>query len=337
MIRISDPKRFVVFVSVVFIICLAFVSGVVWGRGKVLKSGAFEIQSGKASSQVWDQLQIEGYTSRTFPWKFYAWKQGVALSIQAGTYQLQQNENIQDVVRRFSKGDDARENVAVTYPEGFTLEQIAVRTASTGISTKEEFISVAVPSLYRDEFSFLRDPEVSTTLEGYLFPDTYKLSPTDSPRDVVSRMLSNFRAKVSDDLLRDAAESGRTLNAIIIMASIIEREVRSADDMAIVSGILWKRLDEGIGLAADATVRYVLSNPSGALTAANLSVDSPYNTRKYRGLPPGPISNPGLGAIIAAVRPSQSEYYYYLHTADGQTIFARTNEEHNVNKAKYLR
>jgi UPF0755 protein len=121
------------------------------------------------------------------------------------------------------------------------------------------------------------------------------------------------------------------------MASIIEREVISDDDMAMVSGVLWKRFDEGMGLDADATVRYALKKWDEPLTIQDLQIDSPYNTRRYRGLPPGPICNPGLRALIAAIRPQASEYYYYLSTPEGETVFARTNDEHNNNKAKYLR
>lgn len=148
-------------------------------------------------------------------------------------------------------------------------------------------------------------------------------------------MLANFNAKVTQELRDEAKAQNRTLDEIVIMASIIEKEVQSAEDMALVSGVLWKRIDDNEGLYADATLEYIV-NKDGELTVGDLLKDTPYNTRKYRGLPPGPISNPGLSAILAAIRPQKSDYYYYLTAKDGDTVFAKTNDEHNRNKAKYL-
>jgi UPF0755 protein len=150
-------------------------------------------------------------------------------------------------------------------------------------------------------------------------------------------MLANFDVRVTEDLRAAAVQTGRTLDEVIIMASIVEREVIEDDDMAMVAHILWKRLDEGIGLYADATNRYILDKWDGQLTVADLNIDSPYNTRTNRRLPPGPISNPGLRAIMASVYPQESEYYYYLSAPSGETIFAVTNDDHNRNKAQYLR
>jgi UPF0755 protein len=158
----------------------------------------------------------------------------------------------------------------------------------------------------------------------------------DQPRDIILRQLTNFDRKVTLDLRQQIQDAGRTLDEIIIMASIVEREVQSDADMAQVAGILWNRIENGEGLYADATIRYAINDWEHPLTVTDLAADSPYNTRKFRGLPPGPISNPGLRAIIAAVRPQVTDYFYYLSAPDGQTIFAKTLNEHNANKAKYL-
>ncbi len=121
------------------------------------------------------------------------------------------------------------------------------------------------------------------------------------------------------------------------MASLVEEETRTDDERAIVAGILWKRFDAGTGLGVDATVRYALDKPSSALTVSDLDTNSDYNTRKFRGLPPGAIASPSLESIKAALHPEASEYWYYLHGTDGQIRYAKTNEEHNENKYKYLR
>jgi UPF0755 protein len=138
------------------------------------------------------------------------------------------------------------------------------------------------------------------------------------------------------ELSTDIAASGRSLHDVVTMASLVEEESRIDDERPIVAGILWKRLANGVTLGVDATVRYIVNKPTSAITRADLDIDSPYNTRKLGGLPPGPIANPGLASIRAAIRPEESQYWYYLHGKDGQIRYAETNEGHNANRAKYL-
>jgi UPF0755 protein len=150
-------------------------------------------------------------------------------------------------------------------------------------------------------------------------------------------MLANFQDKITDDMLAQIKAQGRTLDQAIIMASIIEREVPRFSDMPLVASVFWNRYEAGVGLGSDATVHYILGNFDNQLTVADLQIDSPYNTRKYRGLPPGPIGNPGIQAIMAAINPAKTDYMYYLTAPDGQAIFAKTNAEQNANKVKYLK
>ncbi len=340
MIKIVNLWRFAAFVLVVVAVALAAASGIfrlVWGSAELRRSGQFVLERGSAAGQVWQGLAEQGFTSRALPWRYYAWRAKAGGSLQAGTYQLSAGERVPQVLRRFTTGDTTPGELTVTYPEGFTLKQIAARTAARGIATEEEFMEAAWPDNYSSELSFLSRIPPGRDLEGYLFPDTYRFFEDDGPEEVIRRMLSNFNKKFSAELFREARSRGRTFDQIVIMAGIIEREVVSDEDMAMISGILWRRFDEGAGLDADATVRYALNKWDGPLTREDLRTDSPYNTRKYRGLPPGPISNPGLRAITAAVRPEESDYYYYLSTPEGKTIFSKTTAEHNANKAEYLR
>jgi len=154
---------------------------------------------------------------------------------------------------------------------------------------------------------------------------------------VIKTMSENFDKKVIKGLGEEIVKSGRKLEELIIMASILEKEASSYEDMRMISGILWKRLEFGIGLQVDATVSYVVGKPSLELTDEDLAVDSPFNTYKYRGLPPAPIGNPGLEAIKAAITPTQTIYWYYLHDSDGEPHYAMTFEEHKRNKELYLR
>jgi UPF0755 protein len=334
MIRITNPRRFITFL--VFVVVVIFVINF-FGSGKILRSGEVTITNGMAAKKVWSMLAHEGYTHTTWPWRYWDWRLKAAPKIKAGAYDISKGENAHTVIERFITGQVSSHELSITYPEGFTVDQMAARTAAQGIGTADDFKKAANPTLYSEQYPYLADLPAGRTLEGYLFPDTYHVDKNDKPEDVIRRMLGNFDQKLTPDLRAEIKAQNRTIDQVIIMASIIEREVINTDDMATVSGVLWKRVDNGAGLAVDASVRFALNKWDAPLTYQDLQTDSPYNTRKWKGLPPGPISNPGLQAIIAAIRPMKTDYYYYLSTPEGKTVFAKTNDEHNANKAKYLR
>lgn len=335
MVAITNSKKFTLTISIVILVVAVVLFRLVWGSGRIEKTGDIEIESGDTAAEISRSLVEDGYSDRTIPWKYYGRQNNAAAKIQAGTYHIEKGEKVSDVVERFARGDVQTKEFSVTFPEGFTLSQVAARYADrTGKST-QSFLDEAKAEKYAEKFSFLKELPKGRNLEGYLFPDTYRITPEDTPGDVITRMLGNFDKKVSEEIRDEAKAAGRTLDEIVNMASILEKEVQSGKDMAIVSGILWKRIDSKDGLYVDATLEYVVEK-NGNLTAADLALDTPYNTRKYRGLPPTPINNPGLTAILAAIHPEQSDYYYYLTAKDGTTIFAKTNDEHNRNKVKYL-
>lgn len=339
--RIMNRRRFLFFcgtvVSAVVALVVILTASMLW-KTRIQKSGDVTIHTGESANSIWASFVREQFTNNTLPWRLYAWRYNTADRLQAGTYHLEQGEHVREVIERLVRGEGTQRDIAITYPEGFTLEQIAVRTAKQNIGTMEQFMAAAKPALYAAEFPFLAALPPERTLEGYLFPDTYRVFADDKPHDVIRRMLANFSNKFNSDLRAVVSQSGegRTVDQVIIMASIVEREVQKSEDMAVIAGILWKRHDVGMGLDADATIRYARDKWDEPLTIDDLAVDSPYNTRRYRGLPPGPISNPGLAAIVTAIHPEESEYWYYLSASDGTTIYAKTNEEHNLNKAKYL-
>ena len=187
--------------------------------------------------------------------------------------------------------------VSVTIPEGLNFGQIGEILERAGLFPKNEFTKVAEKE------------------EGHLFPDTYRFYKTSKPEQVMARMRENFDKKLAPEILAEIKKQNKTLRDIIIMASLLEEEVKSTEDRKLAAGILWKRLKLGMGL----------------------QVDSAPDTYRYRGLPPGPISNPGLDAILAAVYPAPSPYLYYLSGKDGKTRYAKTLDEHALNKYKYLK
>lgn len=280
----------------------------------------FLIIKGSSASQIGNKLEKEGLIRNALAFKIYVQISGKARSIQAGEYKLSQSYSLFKMVDELTQGPA---EIWVTIPEGLRREEIAERFASAfgqGEGFTQEFLSAT------------RD------IEGFLFPDTYLFPKDSSPSSVVNKMRSTFDIKTTE-LDEGIKTSDLTLREIVILASIIERETRTPDERPIVAGVLINRLDVGMGLQADATVQYAVGTAGNwwpILTKDDLQVNSPYNTYRFRGLPPAPIANPGLSSITATVFPEDSDYLYYLHDAKGQIYFARTLAEHNENVRKYL-
>lgn len=274
------------------------------------------------------------------PWAFNAYVRlhGKAADLKAGSFVFTPSMGVREIVDSLAEGQTGE--MSVTIPEGYTVFDIDALLTEKGLIESGEFAECALTCDF-SSFTFLPDPKNLAArggkVEGYLYPDTYFVDPSNFvPKFFLERLLGTFRSKVIDGLDGDIAASGRSLHEIVTMASLVEEETRTGDERAIVAGILWKRFDEGIGLYVDATTRYIAEKPTAALTTHDLDVDSAYNTRKYRGLPPGAIASPSLSSIKATLHPESSPYYYYLHGSDGKIRYAVTNDEHNANKTKYL-
>ncbi|OGI87178.1 hypothetical protein A2995_02065 [Candidatus Nomurabacteria bacterium RIFCSPLOWO2_01_FULL_33_24] len=241
--------------------------------------------------------------------------------VDAGGYIFDKKLSIFEVVYRVVKGDYHLPSIKIVLPEGIYLEEIA------------EILDKNLPEVTKEEFLFLTRGE-----EGFLFPDTYFFSPMTTAKEVVKTLKDNFSNKVAD-LEIDISKAGKNLEEIITMASLIEKESNSNDyeEKRIVSGILWKRIEKNMLLQVDAVFLFLIGKGSAKLTLSDLEIDSPYNTYKYLGLPPGPIGNPGLLSIKASLYPAESPYFYYLHDKDGNIHYAENLDEHNNNKQKYLK
>jgi len=219
----------------------------------------------------------------------------------------------------------------VTILEGWTVKQIASYLEESGLTTADEFLSCVKTCEFK--FDFLP----KNSLEGYLYPDTYFInSATFDNKVFIQRLINTLNNKLTAADWNAVEKSGHTFSEILTMASIVEREERNSNERSIVAGILWNRFNAGQGLGADATVLYALGRTKGGLTYDELQIDSPYNTRKYKGLPPTPICNPSISSIRAALYPEKTDYWYYLHDSDGKIHYAKTNDQHNENKRKYL-
>lgn len=232
---------------------------------------------------------------------------------------------------------EARPEKSLTIIEGWNLKDVSTYLKSQSFSFASD-INKARAGDYVAKYDFLDSAGVNSSLEGYLFPDTYRVFASTTLDEVVTKMLNNFSNKITPEMRADIKKQGRSLHEILTMAGIIEKEVKSEADMKIVSGIFWDRIKNGQALESCATLAYILGENKPQYTYEDTRIKSPYNTYINRGLPPGPISNPGLKAIRAAIYPTYTKYNYFLSRPDnGATVFSATYDEHIINKQKYLK
>lgn len=268
-------------------------------------------------------------------------------NLKAGTFLLFRSDSTTAIERTLA-GTLKPAELSITIPPGLTMKETGPILEKNGIGTAQDFITAA--SVYNsksilpdDTFSFLIEGRpAGATLEGYLFPDTYRVYPDAKPKDVIRKMLKEgFGAKVATQQnLADVRASGHSLFEIVTLASIIEKEVKedpatSDRDRKMVADIFWRRIAMGMALQSDVTVRYATGKQS--LDASDFAVDSAYNTYTNQGLPPGPIDSPSLSSVLAAIHPVKNAYLYFLTDANGGVHYATTYEEHLANKAQYLK
>lgn len=290
-------------------------------------------------SQISDLLKQRGIIRSPLAFKLYTKFNGVESGLEAGKFVLRPSMNVSELIEVLQDGK--AEEMIITIPEGFTVKEIDELLSDKGIIDGGEIIDCANACDF-ETYDFLPsgDGQIKRggKLEGYLFPDTYYVNVEEFvSKFFLERMLNTFRRRVIETFPQEFESPERSLHQIVTMASLIEEEAQNDEERSVISGILWKRFDAGLGLGVDATVRYVLNKQTEAITTADLNTNSDYNTRKFKGLPPGPIANAGEPSIKAALFPKESEYMYYLHGKDGQIRYAKTNEEHNLNRMDYLK
>ncbi len=296
-----------------FILCFFFISLFIWQGIFLPKSFSekenkvFLVKRGESLFQIAENLEREGLIKNKLFFLIYVLGKGDQKKLQAGKYFFNLSMNVAEIAKKMVAGEIAI--MKVTIPEGFTVRDI------------EEKLKLKLPG---------------ENLEGFLFPDTYYFPLDVTGEEVVRIMKENFEKKIAP-LKNEIEKQGKTVFEILIMASLLEKEVKTKEDKEIVAGILWKRLQHRIPLQVDATITYITGKKTTKISIEETKIDSPYNTYKYLGLPPAPICNPGLESILAALYPKESDYWYYLTTPDGKTIFSKTLQEHNFNKAKYLK
>ncbi len=306
------------------------------------KEHLFTIAKGETVRTIGNNLLELGLLKSYFNFQLYVWLTDKKAKFQAGDYALNSSYNIKQIVDILTSGQAQSRERNITIIEGWGIKEMETYFSSFGLSQDGSFSRQAESKTTPWNFSFakptfLEDAPKNASLEGYLFPDTYRVYQDATVEEVIKKMLDNFGRKIDQETLAEINRQGKSLYQILTMAAIIEKEVKTYEDMRIVSGIFWNRIKSGQALQSCATLAYVLGVNKKQYTYEDTKIDSPYNTYQNPGLPPGPIANPGLNAIKAAVYPVNTNFNYFLSRQDnGATVFSRNFDEHNLNKAKYL-
>jgi len=313
--------------------------------------GRFSVSAGENVDLIVGRLSDRGFIRSRALFKLVLRQSGLEARIQPGEYDLAGAATLLDIIRKLTTGGISADEFTLLVKEGYDLRDIRQRLEELGYAGAKVFFEATgeplaepsrsdlrpAPDLAKD-FPFLASKPAGTSLEGYLFPDTYRLFKKATPDQIVREFLANFERRLKDSgLLDKVASSGHGLHEVLTLASIVEQEVRLPEDRRLVADIFWRRLARGMALQADSTVNYVTGKSVAAASAEDLKAASRFNTYEYPRLPPGPICNPGLSAIRATLEPEPNQYWYFLTDDAGAVHYAKNFEEHTQNKARYLR
>ena len=290
-----------------------------------------DVAPGEGARVIAARLVDAGVVADELTFRLALWQSGRDRDLQAGEYYFETPIAPLDVVATIAEGRVFLR--PITFPEGLTLPEMAAIVEASGIGEAAAFLDAASdPSLVAD-----LDTD-ATDLEGYLFPETYSLPRDATARDLVAAMVAQFREVLDAGMRARAAERGLAVRDVVTLASVIQKETGQASEHDLVSAVFNNRLRIGMPLQSDPTVIYALTQAGaydGNLTRANLQFDSPYNTYRYRGLPPGPIAAPGRAVLQATLAPADVDYLYFVSRNDGTHAFARTLREHNRNVREF--
>ena len=320
----SSPLVYLLFVfgvsAILAAVCWSAANDVL-ALNKQEKTAVITIQENDSYGSVVKQLKKNGMIEYKSVFRIFSFFVDAKDKMTPGTYELNTDMDYRAIINNLSAKSDSRMTTTVIIPEGYTVAQIFKLLEQKGVSTEDKLNDMAANHDYN--FSFLKDIPMgdAARLEGYLFPDTYEFYMGEDPLYVINKMLLNFDTKVTESMRTEMTSGGSSVRDVIIIASMIDKET-DGTDRSNISSVIHNRLKNTSGetagfLNVDATIQYVL--PEGQIVTPEdyQSVDSPYNTYKYKGLPPGPVGNPGMEAIYAAMHPANTNYYYYALGTDG--------------------
>jgi UPF0755 protein len=291
-------------------------------------SRVVEVPAHKGVVEVAEILDEAGVIQSRVGFVLLALARGSFRTLKAGEYQIPPGSNTVRVLEQIAGGQVLQH--MVTFQEGSTLAELARQLQAERLVTAADILRVGKDVVFLKTLDIQAD-----SVEGYLFPDTYQFIKGMTPEEMLARMVARMREKLSPELLAEAQGRGLTMHRMLTLASIIEKEAVESSEMPLISAVFWNRLKKDMPLQADPTVQYAVGKDRKRLTRDDLQVDSPYNTYRRQGLPPGPIASPGRAAIQAAVRPARVNYLYFVALDDRFHTFSSNLADHNAAVARY--
>jgi UPF0755 protein len=342
--RLKKPLIIVVVAVVLIIAALA----VVWGLVAPVRRGSTEsviitVPPGTSVQRVAGDLKAKGLIRSDLAFRLLARLRGA--TVQVGEYDLNAGLSSAAILRKLASGDVI--NYSFTVPEGYTVRQIGALLEQKGYINRERWDALVygqTDAFAAYDFLPAKAPSPGpgapkgfrvSRLEGFLFPDTYQFVRGMTEEQLLKQMLDRFTALFTPAMVEQAKASGRSVLDVVKLASIVEREAQVDAERPVIAGVFTNRLRIGMSLGSCATVNYLLERPRDILLLTDLEINSPYNTYRNLGLPPGPIANPGIKSLEAALQPGTTEYLYFVSKFDGTHAFAKTLAEHEANSRKY--
>ncbi len=340
-------KGLAIVIAVLVVVGAAGAAGYGWVRWQVAtpvssrsEPVTLAIQPGESQSQIAATLQAKGVIRDQRVFEAYLRLTGTGTRLEAGQVTVNRNMSMSQLAQALSQAQVR--TLEIRLGEGLTIAPMARQAAAQGAGTAADYEALAGDrGAWAGQFPFLAGlPSAApNTLEGFLFPNTYQILPSDGPKGLIQRQLQTFEQSVRPLVpglgQATASRPAESLYSMLIMASITEKEVNAGTDRSVVCGIFYNRLAQGIPLGSDATVLFALGRTSGSLSASDLQVNSPYNTRLNPGLPPGPISNPSLDSITACANPQPSNYLYFFTDPKGVAHYAATYADFQAQQQQY--
>lgn len=287
------------------------------------------VPSGATTTSIGKILMAEDLIQSENVFKIASKELGADGKMKAGDYRLSQAMSTDEIIEILLEGRVERNTFTFTIPEGFEIRQIVDRLESLGVINRELFMDALVSGDY--DYEFLEDP---SNLEGYLFPDTYEMSVGASEKEIINRMLSRFDEVFTEAYYERTEALGLTVNQLVTLASIVEREAQAKEEFPIVASVFHNRIESGMMLQSCATVQFILGERKERLSYDDIAIESPFNTYINNGLPPSPIASPGKLALESALYPDETDYLYFVvkKGGNGTHVFSETLDQHN--KAK---
>ncbi|MDR3271811.1 MAG: endolytic transglycosylase MltG [Peptococcaceae bacterium] len=322
---------------VVLIICLLLG----WWRWATLPHAAdspaasevLTVTPGMNARQVAQELENRGFIRNATVFLILAKQQNLDASLRYGDYMVSQADSPQQIINKLLQASWTGE-VRVTIPEGYTTEQIMETISEKGLCSKEALYT-AIRAVPLDTAVAIDAPADEHRLDGFLFPDTYFFATQETPEEIINKLLRRFASEYTKEAEERLRSAGLSLREWVILASIVEKEAKKAEDRPVIAGVFLNRLTIHMKLQSCATIQYILGTPKAVLSTKDLEIPSPYNTYLHEGLPPGPIASPGHAALQAVIYPADTDYLYFLAKSDGYHAFAKTYTEHLQNQRQY--